>query len=147
MLQNEFIENTGLTDEKTFEYANAIYMADDALDKDEFCKLFMEIRENKLFKIMVGKYFLSKKHIETIQESHKRELEDIRSEMTSLLSVKDNEIYEICRFLSDHGHENEDDYILRVAREHMGEREYYKYILNGVCDLTSEDRDCLLALL
>lgn len=146
MLQKEFETRTGLQVTPA-EYATIerMYMACDNMDKDEFCKLWLE--NHKKPNGLVNGLFAHVKELDSNIKSYESALDKLQSEYEQEKASHNKFVSDIADFLLDQSYENDDDVLRAKAIELIGEKEYIIRKMNRSYEVSSKDRELLVALL
>ena len=146
MLQKEFETRTGLQVTPA-EYANIerMYMACENMNKDEFCKLWLENHKkpNGLIQGLFERMLALESDIKSLKKTNEGmlfEIEDGKKAHQQFVS-------EMADFLLDQSYESDDDILRAKAIELMGEKDYIIRKMNRSYEISSKDRDLLVSLL
>ena len=146
MLQKEFEIRTGLQVTPA-EYATIerMYMACDNMDKDEFCKLWLE--NNKKPNGLVNGM---REHINELDKNiknYENALDRAEKRFQEEKAAHQKFVSDMADWLLVQSYETDDDTLRAKAIELIGEKEYIIRKLNRGYETSEKDRSLLLALL
>ncbi len=146
MLQKEFETRTGLQVTPA-EYANIerMYMACDNMDKDKFCKLWLE--NHKKSNGLVKGLFDHVKELDSDIKSYESALNKLQSEYEQDKAAHQKFVSDMADFLLVQSYENDDDTLRAKVIELIGEKDYIIRKMNLGYEVSSKDRDLLVSLL
>ena len=150
MLQKEFEERIGRSvTQEEYVAANAMYMAAGEMDKDEFCKLWLKNRENKIIAEMMATIkklendceFLKTQNTEFLKEKENLK-ETMESELKDLSDTYKRHMEEFGRKMVIHF--EDESYRYDDICEEFGLNNVCKWKLEEGIDLEKEEREHLI---
>lgn len=146
MLQKEFEERTKMQVNPA-EYATIerMYMACDNLDKDEFCKLWLE--NQKKPNGLVKGLFQQVKELDGDIKSYESALNNLQTQLNETKEAHEKFVSDMGDWLLIQSYENDDDVLRAKAIELLGEKEFIIRKLNYGYETSEKDRQLLVSLL
>lgn len=148
MTQKEFEDLTGLkVDLKTYEVVNGMYMANDNMDKQTFCKMFKQMnlgkwaedQANYIQDLRKCANDLGETASKVEKESAQR-IADLEQEVHDL-KQKQNDFYLMSIVML---HSYQQDMLCQAIAKQMGAKEYLKALKNAEVSLNKGDIDIVM---